>query len=118
MMKTAITAAFLLIAGACTKEKTQPQLTGKNDTDSCKTVSVSFKTDILPAIATRCSGSNCHGAGSGQELTDYGKTKALEANIRIRVLQTGDMPPYGSPQLTSCEKSQLKSWLDSGSPNN
>ena len=88
-----------------------------------------FERDVLPIFVSNCSMGGCHDAGTGADgyvLTNYGtitgsdKGKGIVAgNPREseiwEVIESGEMPP--KRELTSMEKSIIKTWIADGAKN-
>jgi hypothetical protein len=99
---------------------------------------VSFKEDILPLLKWRCAG--CHEAGgagyekSGLDLTSYaGVMKGTkfgpmviprepESSNLMLLLDWRASPalrmPHGKKQLSSCDRSSIRTWIRQGAKDN
>lgn len=91
--------------------------------ESCDTTQFTYAAIIKPMISSQCQG--CHtgaGAGGGIDLSTYAGVKAVADNGRLWGSVHKDpgfvaMPPAGTG-LSSCQLTQIKKWIDAGSPNN
>ncbi|MEY3542259.1 MAG: hypothetical protein RLZZ204_1071 [Bacteroidota bacterium] len=86
---------------------------------------VCFNTEVLPLYVSYCGSSGCHDAGSRQEgviTTSY--TRIMEG-IRAKnasrseyyTIIGGEMPPAGSPQLSTAQKNVILKWINQGALN-
>jgi uncharacterized membrane protein len=76
-----------------------------------------FKDDIQPLITTSCASSGCHAAGaSNPVLETYGQIKSQITRIEARAIVEKTMP-QSDPKPTEKELADLKTWIDSGAPN-
>lgn len=92
---------------------------------------VSFKTDIMPILAERCSTPNCHVAGGagGLDLSEYdtfkkgGKSGAAfvagdgKGSLVVQRIDGGGMPP-GGPPLNGEQIQLFIDWINDGAENN
>jgi hypothetical protein len=95
--------------------------------DTCSTANVSYTGTIVPFINSH-SCLSCHGGPSplgGFNLETHAQVSAKAAEIRngTSVLygalshMNGFTPmPQGLPQLSACELSKVKAWIDAGMP--
>ncbi len=89
---------------------------------TCDTINVKYSSTITQIISTNCI--NCHNGvlanGNPQvRLDSYTGVKAVADNGKFyKTLEgtTKQMPPSG--RLPDCPISQVKAWIDTGSPNN
>ncbi len=84
---------------------------------NCSTVTYSGV--IKPLVATKCTLTDCHNAGSvNGDFTTYATFApfATSGKVRQQVLVTMAMPKTGS--LTSDQLGQIECWLDDGAPDN
>jgi len=89
----------------------------------CDTAQVSYSLTIRPIVSNKCQG--CHsgaGASAGIDLSTYDgvKAKILDGRLWGAIShQPGfsAMPKNGS-KLSDCELTQIRKWIDTGSPNN
>ena len=91
--------------------------------NACDTSAVTFSEDISTIINNNCVG--CHsdaGPSGGISLEGHANVAdgALNGAVMNRVQRpTGDpllMPPSG--QLSECDQSKLRAWVNEGAPNN
>lgn len=89
----------------------------------CSTDNMRYSADILPIVSANCYG--CHGNGTvtnGIDLDGYAKLKIQADNgnlIGAVTHATGYTPmPYNAPKLSDCDINKIKSWVQSGAPNN
>lgn len=93
-----------------------------NCTTGCDTAQFAYTSTIKPILQTNCYG--CHGTlspGGGYNLTDFNvlKTVALNGKLLGSVKHAASyvaMPPVG--KLPDCQITQIKKWIDAGTPNN
>ncbi|MFL2871354.1 MAG: DUF1553 domain-containing protein [Pirellulaceae bacterium] len=86
-----------------------------------------FKTDVLPVLKAKCG--KCHNADSqkgelnlidANAILDGGESGAVistddpEASLLWEYIDSGEMPPEKSPQLTPAEKERIHHWIKSG----
>lgn len=79
---------------------------------------VSFITDILPIIQTRCALSGCHVTGA--QSPDFTVTSNIfdrADRIKSRT-SSGTMPPSNATGLTIEQITLIAQWVDDGAPNN
>ncbi|HTA88533.1 MAG TPA: hypothetical protein VK745_03125 [Polyangiaceae bacterium] len=77
---------------------------------------LSYNDNIGAIMNARCT--PCHATGGVEAsiiLTDYGHVTGERMTIEAQLL-TCAMPPDGSPQLTTDERTQILSWLSCGAP--
>ncbi len=90
-------------------------------TSNCDSTQFTYNATIAPLIQARCGSSACHGSGSS--FGDFSTYNGVKAKINTgvfsdRVLVQKNMPPFGSPMLSSCDYARISKWINSGSPNN
>jgi hypothetical protein len=90
---------------------------------NCVTTNVSFKSTIQPILVTNCTGCHSGAKPSGNiDLTTYIQVQKYAVNGKLYgsvAHQAGFIPmPSATSTLNSCELSQIKSWINSGSINN
>jgi uncharacterized membrane protein len=92
-------------------------------TSSCDTSAITFSATIRNIISNKCQG--CHsgtGASGGIDLSSYSGVKAKVTDGRLWGAinhQPGFSPmPKNGAKLNDCEISQIRKWIDAGSPNN
>ena len=90
---------------------------------SCITVGISYSQFIKPLITTHCIG--CHNpsnSGGGISLDSYQGVKSIAISGKLygAVSHTSGFAamPQGGQKLSSCNILKLKSWIDSGAPEN
>lgn len=86
---------------------------------------ITYSNHIKPLVMKTCAVSGCHTPNGFKDFTSYSSLKShIEsggvANFIARIEPGGGMPPsYSSgPNLTDCERVQLKTWLQAGYLNN
>ncbi len=87
----------------------------------CDTTNVSYTTYVQPLVAGKCQG--CHGInnpGGGIKLTNYDEVKASAQTGKFYGAITWSpgfkKMPQSGPQLSSCQTSKVKAWIDAGMP--
>ena len=87
------------------------------DQATCPSNPPSYASQIAPIIQSRCVACHSPGGMAPSDFTSYATVSDQQSSIRGRV---GDctMPPMGSPQPTSTERTQLLEWLACGAPSN
>ena len=90
---------------------------------TCNTTNVSYATTVVPIIKGNCIA--CHQGNSpsgGINLDGYINIKQYTLNGKLYGAishQNGFSPmPKGGTKLPTCTIDQIKSWIDSGAPNN
>ncbi|RXK50660.1 c-type cytochrome domain-containing protein [Aquirufa rosea] len=90
---------------------------------NCNTTNVSFSTTIQAILRTNCQG--CHSGAvvsAGIDLSTYTNVMKVVTNGKLYGSvnhSTGFIPmPNASTKISSCEISQIKSWIDAGAKNN
>jgi len=92
-------------------------------TGGCDTAVFTYSGAVKPLISTQCQG--CHSgtaASGGIDLSTYTGVKTMADNGKLWGAVHKDpgfvaMPPAGNG-LSSCQLTQIRKWIDSGSPNN
>jgi len=90
---------------------------------NCDTTQVSFATHIMPVVQLHCLG--CHSGnnpGAGIMLTNYNEIASAAGNGSLFAAITwrngfSPMPKNGN-QLSSCNITQFKKWIENGTPDN
>lgn len=89
----------------------------------CDTNVFTFSGAVRPIIQARCQG--CHSGGAPQggiSLTNYDQVKAvaLTGQLYGAVSHTGNYTPmpYGGAKIPDCEITQIRKWIEDGTPNN
>ncbi|MGE5106429.1 MAG: c-type cytochrome domain-containing protein [Sphingobacteriales bacterium] len=96
-------------------------------TQSCDENIFTFSGAVQPIIQNRCAG--CHSSptmAGGFALTTYSEIKdvALSGKLYIAIAQTQAQTPgytampYNGNKLSDCQITQIKKWIDAGTPNN
>jgi hypothetical protein len=84
---------------------------------------ISYRTDIVPILATTCALPGCHVTGfSRGDFTGYADVrKKADSGILEYKVTSGEMPhPYtkGPKSLTACQIETITRWVRQGAPNN
>lgn len=87
----------------------------------CDTTNVTYTAYIQPLVAGKCVG--CHGnnnPGGGIKLTNYTEVKASALTGKfygsIAWLAGVEAMPQSGAQLSNCQLSKVKAWMDAGMP--
>lgn len=118
---------LLAFVTACTKSNEEDERTdspNNGGSNNCNTANMRFATDIVSILQTNCYA--CHSSAnlavSGISLEGYSNVKARVDDGRLLGAIThasGYSPmPQGGPKLTDCNISKIRSWINSGAPNN
>ena len=94
----------------------------------CDTISVSYATDIVPIMNSKCSTPGCHAgvnAAAGIALETYvGVKEYLDAD-KARFLSSitwdgnaSNMPKGASAKISDCNINTIRAWINAGYPNN
>lgn len=119
--------AFLLIFISCSKNKF--------DYIACPTadnMQVSYKADIKPIIANRCSYGVCHAASPRDstlvyDFSTYSGLKGAIGSVYNRIIREVDDPLFMPKKypgdsiafpMDSCDLALLKIWIQNGAPEN
>lgn len=94
-----------------------------NACDRCDTIDFKFSTAVSPILQGKCQG--CHNASllsGGVDLSTYPGVKAAALSGKLYnsltwTSGTSPMPKTGF-KIPECEITQIKKWIDSGTPNN
>lgn len=93
------------------------------ESNNCDTLNVSFAAHIFPMMQNNCTG--CHSGNQpqgGVMLNSHATIAAAAASGRLlgSVLHSpGYAPmPQGAPKLDNCKITQIKKWINNGTPNN
>lgn len=98
------------------------QAAKNNSCDGCDSSQFTYASAIKPIIQNKCQG--CHNPGylgGNINLSTYEtlKTQALNGKLYGSVSwSVGFSPMPRAMKLSDCEITQIKKWIDSGSPNN
>lgn len=94
-----------------------------NACDKCDTTDYKYSTAIKTLMQNKCQG--CHNPallGGNIDLSTYTGVKAVAVNGKLYgsiTWTTGfSAMPKGGIKMADCEISQVKKWIDAGSPNN
>jgi uncharacterized membrane protein len=127
-----ITLLAILLIASCTHEvinaptdPTSPVDVGGGGTTPNTSDTVCFNTEVLPLYVSYCGSNGCHSSLSRQEgviTTSY--TRIMEG-IRAKnasrseyyTIIGGEMPPPGSPQMTTAQKNVILKWINQGALN-
>jgi uncharacterized membrane protein len=90
---------------------------------TCDTSAVTFGSSVQPIIQNRCV--SCHSGtfpSAGIDLSTYQNINIYAQNgslVGVIDHQSGFSPmPQGTPKMLQCEIDKIKTWVNSGSPNN
>lgn len=93
------------------------------ESNMCDTLNVSFSTHVFPIMQNNCTG--CHSGNQPQGgvlLSSYATIAASAASGKLLgsvMHNPGYIPmPLGAPKLDNCKITQIKKWIENGSPNN
>jgi len=94
----------------------------------CDTISVSYATDIVPIMNSKCSTPVCHASSNTigaipletyVELKDY--LIADKARFISSIIWDGNasnMPQGASAKISDCNINTIRAWINAGYPNN
>jgi hypothetical protein len=90
---------------------------------NCVTTNISYAATVVPILKQNCSGCHSGTAPSGAiDLSTYTNVTKYISNGKLYgsiAHSPGFIPmPSATSSLTTCEISQIKSWIDAGSKNN
>ncbi len=118
LLFTGIIVFAVIWMNACSKDS-EDELA----TQQCNTNNMRYSIDILPIITNNCYG--CHNsstATNGIVLEGYAmlKVQADNGNLPGVISHANGYPPmpFNAPKLSDCDINKIKSWIQSGSPNN
>jgi len=87
------------------------------DTTPCDTSSVTYVSKIQPILANKCYA--CHSGsavnGGGVALDSYSNA-VTHADHMLQNVESGAMP-QGGPKLDACSITQIRIWVNNGTPN-
>jgi hypothetical protein len=94
--------------------------------NSCDTIDVTFSSAVKPVLQQYCftchSNSNAAPFGGNIKLEDYADVKISADNGKlygtVAHLPGYSAMPKGGSKLDDCDISMIKSWIDSGAPDN
>lgn len=94
-----------------------------NPSGMCDTTNLSYSMDIEPLLKNKCQG--CHNPsslGGGIDLTTYSGVKSISDDRRIinAIIHAPGFKamPLGGQMLPPCEIKKIRTWVESGAPNN
>lgn len=93
------------------------------ESNSCDSFNISFQAHVLPVIQNSCTGCHSGGAPSGGiSLTNHAQIAASASGGRLLGAVRHDpgfspMPQSGN-KLSDCQITQIKKWIENGTPNN
>ena len=94
-----------------------------NVCDQCDTTNFKFSTAIKPLMDNKCVG--CHNSaslGGNIDLSSYAgvKSAAVSGKLYGSITWSNGISamPKGGVKMPDCEISQIKKWIDAGTPNN
>jgi hypothetical protein len=105
-------------------DELHPVISSASGCDTTKTMS--FSTDIVPILNTNCGTNNsCHSSAntSGIDLSAYSGVNdvALDGRLVSSVVWDGNasqMPQGSSTQISVCDQTKIKKWVNAGALNN
>ena len=107
---------------------TEEELYPDSGSTTCDTVSVSYATDIVPIVSTKCSNPGCHAgvnAAAGIPLETYAGVKGFLDTDKARFISSiiwdgnaSNMPKGASSKMIDCNINTIKAWINAGYPNN
>lgn len=127
---TTLLAIFLI--AACTHEvinaPTDPSTpidVGGGGTTPTTSDTVCFNTEVLPLYVSYCGSNGCHSDISREEGVVTTSYTAIMQGIRAKnasrseyyTIIGGEMPPRGSPQMTTAQKNVILKWINQGALN-
>ncbi|MBK9291730.1 MAG: hypothetical protein IPM52_08910 [Bacteroidetes bacterium] len=93
------------------------------ESNNCDTLNVTFSAHIQPIMQNNCTG--CHSGSQPQGgilLTDHTTISAAAATGRLlgSIMHSPGYAamPQGAPKLDNCKITQIRKWIENGSPNN
>ena len=131
-MSSKISTLFLTLAVSISLTScyydTEEELYPDSGTVVCDTTSVSYTTDIVPIMNSKCSYSGCHAganAAAGIPLETYAGVKEYIDADKARFISSifwdgnaSNMPKGASTKMIDCNINTIKAWINSGYPNN
>ena len=107
---------------------TEEELYPDSGTVVCDTTSVSYTTDIVPIMNSKCSYSGCHAganAAAGIPLETYAGVKGFLDTDKARFISSiiwdgnaSNMPKGASTKMIDCNINTIRAWINAGYPNN
>ena len=131
-MSSKISTLFLTLAVSVSLTScyydTEEELYPDSGTVVCDTTSVSYTTDIVPIMNSKCSYSGCHAganAAAGIPLETYAGVKEYLDTDKARFISSiiwdgnaSNMPKGASSKMIDCNINTIKAWINAGYPNN
>ncbi len=94
-------------------------------TSTCATTDIRYSNIVQPIVGQSCSVTGCHNSATlagGYDLSTYAGVKAIADNgqfIGTIIHASGfSAMPQGREQLSDCQISQIRTWIDAGALNN
>jgi len=119
-----LTILLVFFLGSCTSSNKEQLVPSVCKTDD-PAYQVSYHNDMVPIFESNCYG--CHGKQSNENsggiiLEDTTVLNKYIANGQLlsNINHTSDhpMPPPPAPQLSTCEITQITTWINQGYPKN
>jgi uncharacterized membrane protein len=111
---------FLALFSSCKYDNEEDLYPGSQ---VCDTSAVTFSSSVQPILQNRCV--SCHSGAfpsAGIDLSTYQNINIYAQNgslVGVIDHQSGFSPmPQGTPKMPQCEIDKIKTWVNSGSPNN
>ena len=131
-MSSKISTLFLTLAVSVSLTScyydTEEELYPDSGTVVCDTTSVSYTTDIVPIMNSKCSYSGCHAganAAAGIPLETYAGVKEYLVADKARFISSiiwdgsaSNMPKGASTKMIDCNINTIRAWINAGYPNN
>jgi hypothetical protein len=114
-------AILIVFATGCYYDKAEELY--RLDVGSCDTSNVTYSLTIAPLMQASCNSCHSTTGASGGWITDtYAGMNVIALNGKLygAVNQSSGFSPMpkGSGKMSECTISQIKTWVNSGSPNN
>ena len=77
----------------------------------CNLVNLSYQSNIASIIDSKCAGCHNESSSHGINLTTYSNLLSYDICFQI---DNNLMPPSWLPNLSDCEKLQIKTWIENG----
>jgi mono/diheme cytochrome c family protein len=115
--------ATLLLSGCASQNGEDLLVSGPLPVPSCDTTRITYAATVAPLLLQNCGG--CHGNGvalGGVALGNYAQVKAVAGTGRL-VGAVDHAPGYspmpkGGAQLSVCDRTKLRLWVQAGALNN
>jgi hypothetical protein len=108
---------LLVAAAASCGQPAAPPDDAARSSGTCSGEPPSYPVEVAPLVTRYCS--HCHSkGGTAGEEHDFSRYEVLHAQRRrvLGALQSGAMPPVGSPHPSASERSLLIRWACLGAP--